>query len=123
MPGAGAGDAHVDRLADAVRDAIVVNTDRLAVAGRKVVVSIFDPLGIPRIELTSTQSLPTPGTTKQGLPAARRLPDDIRQIADDVHRGLIANGMYVKAARRIDIEIQMHGQRPDIEFIYRCRQS
>ena len=122
MPGAGAGDTQVNRLADAVRDAIVANMDRLLVAGGKAVVSIFDVSGTPRIELTSTQCIPPHDVTASGQPAASRLPDEISQLAEHVRRGLIANCNLVKAARRIDVEIQMRGARPDLEFIYRCRQ-
>lgn len=91
-------------------------------AGGKAVVSILDVQGAPRIELTSTQSITARTDNAQGVPAGRHLPDEIRQLADDVRRGLVAFREQVKAARHIDIEIQMRGRRPDIEFIFRCRQ-
>lgn len=120
MPGAGAGDAHIHRVANLARDAIVASTDRLVVAGGKAVVTILDVPGIPRIELTSTALVLPTMADGTGAPAPRRLPDEIRQLGDDVRRALIAQHVLVKSVRQIEIEIHLRGARPTVEIIYRC---
>jgi len=121
MPGARVGVTQVDRVADLVHDAIVASTDRLLVADGVAIFTVFDLAGAPRIDLTSTACVAAGDADSLPVPASRRLPDEIRQLAVDVRLTLIANHRLVEGARQIVIEIQMRGPRPSFDISYRGR--
>jgi hypothetical protein len=123
MPGTRVGVTQVDRVADLVQDAIIASTERLLVADGVAVFTVFDVFGAPRIDLTSTACVAAGAAGSRPVPAPRRLPDEIRQLALDVRRTLIANHRLVEGARQIVIEIQMRGPRPSFDISYRAHKA
>jgi hypothetical protein len=121
MPGTRVGIDQVDRVADLVQDAIIASTDRMLVADGVAAFTVFDVLGTPRIDLTSTACVADGGAGGRPVPVPRRLPDEIRQLAEDVRRTLVANRRLVESARQIVIEIQLRGPRPSFDISYRGR--
>src|SRR5215213_2119672 len=119
MPGTRVGIAQVDRVANLVDNAIVASTERLLVADGVATFIVFDVPGALRIDLTSTACVTVGGVGPSAVSAPRRLPDEIRQLAADVRRTLIANRLLVERARQIVIEIQLHGPRPSFDISYR----
>ena len=123
MPGTRVGIDQVDRVANLVNDTIVASTDRLLVADGVATFTVFDVPGTPRITLTSTTCVATGGDGSIPESATRRLPDEIRQLALDVRRTLIANHRLVECARQIIIEIQLRGPRPSFDISYRASKA
>ena len=123
MSGTGVGVAQVDRVEDLVYDSIVASTDKLLVADGVAIFTVFDVPGTPKIDLTSTACVATGGAGPLPEPTTRRLPDEIRQLALDVRRMLVANHRLVEGARQIIIEIQLRGPRPSFDISYRGRKA
>jgi hypothetical protein len=119
MPGTRVGIDQVDHLANFVHDAVVASTERLVEADGRAVFTVFDVTGLPRIDLTATACVKAVATSAQVQPPRRRLPEEIRQLASDIRRALIADRPLVEGARQIVIEIQLRGPRPSFEISYR----
>jgi hypothetical protein len=97
--------------------------DRLLVAEGMATITIFDVSGMPRIELTSTACVMPNVAEVQSALSSRRLPEDIRQLSDDVRRALIADHVLMESARQISIEIRLRGSRPSFDINYRARKA
>ena len=123
MPGTRVGIAQVDHLPDFVYDAVVASTERLVEADGRAVFTVFDVTGLQRIDLTATARVTAVATSAQVQPPRRRLPEEIRQLASDIRRALIADRLLVEGARQIVIEIQLLGPRPGFEISYRTHHT
>jgi hypothetical protein len=121
LPSAERFDEQVQRVAVAAAASIREQSSDLLHATGKVILTIFDPVGAARIELTTSRKvLETRGESRN---VSQRLAAEIDQLAEDIRRCLLNQAHLVAAARKVDIEIHLRGPRPDIELIYRTRRT
>ena len=111
---------HINRLADQVYEAICRHEDEFLRAEGTAVLTVLRRGVEPEIKLDSRKTLVGVGGPHRVVPA-RRLPGDVRQLADDIRRALRSEHVLAGRARQIDIEIHLRGPRPSFDFVYRPR--
>lgn len=115
-------DKPVHRLADQVYGAICDHEEEFLRAEGVAVLTVSKQGDYPRITLDSRKALA--GALATGRPdRPSRLAGEVRQLADDVRRGLIADHILVKGAREIVITIGLRGPRPSFELGYKGQRA
>jgi hypothetical protein len=115
-------DEQIRRLIDEVYGTILDNEEEFLRAEGMAVVRVLKQGDVPRITLDSRKMLVRVGGANRASGSAR-LGGDVRRLADDVRRGMIAEEMYVHRAREIVIEIHLGGPRSTFELGYKGRKT
>jgi hypothetical protein len=115
-------DEQVRRLIDEVHGTILDNEDEFLRAEGMAVVRVLKHGDAPRITLDSRKMLVRVGGPAR-LGRASCLSGEVRQLADDVRRAMIADLILVRSAREIVIEIQLRWPRPSFELGYRGQKA
>jgi hypothetical protein len=113
---------HINRLADQVHEAICGHVDEFLRAEGMAVLTVLRHGDNAEIALDSKKVLVGVGGPHRVVPT-QRLPGDVRQLADDVRRALLAEHVLASRARQITIEIHLLGPRPSFDLSYRPRRS
>ena len=115
-------DERTRRLIDQVHETLCDNEEEFLRAEGTAVVRVLKQGDVPRITLDSRKLL-----IKVGRPdltgQAPRLGGEIRPVADDVRRAMMAEQILVTSAREIVIEIHLRGARPSFDISYRTHRG
>ena len=115
-------DEQIRRLVDLVRATICENEEEFLRAEGMAVLTVAKEGDRPRITLDSRTALV--GVLSAERPERpSRLAGEVRQLAEDVRRAMIADQVLVKSAREIVITIGLRGPRPSFELGYKGQRA
>ena len=111
-------DEQTQRLADQVYATICGNEQEFLRAEGTAVLTVDKHGDRPRIALNSSKLLVgIVGSERPG--GSARFPGEVRQLANDVRRAMLADQVLVSIARAVVITIQLRGPRPSFELSYK----
>ena len=115
-------DEQSRRLIDEVHATLLDNEEEFLRAEGMAVVRVLKHGDVPRITLDSRKMLVRVGGPDR-IGHMPRLSGEIRQLADDVRRAMIADWILISSAREIVIEIQLRWPRPSFELGYKGQKA
>jgi hypothetical protein len=111
-------DEQTQRLADQVYATICENEQEFLRAEGTAVLTVAKLGDRPRIALDSRRMLISIAGAERPAGAAR-FTGEVRQLAHDVRRAMLADHVLVSIARVVVITIQLQGSRPSFELSYK----
>ena len=115
-------DEQIRSLIDVVHQTICDNEEEFLRAEGMAVLTVAKQGDRPRITLDSRKALV--GVLASARPERpSRLAGEVRQLADDVRRAMIADEVLVTSAREIAMTIGLRGARPSFELGYKGQRA